>query len=120
MERLQPIAEKVALLEAKIEAHQQELAGVREEQESQEVSRIKADNLEVQRTLEALAAEKSVLQAQLRELMEERARLCSENKSLDMQVRLLQEKVNEAAPLRTEVTVLPSFALHCPGGVLIK
>ena len=38
VERLQPIAEKVALLEAKIEAHQQELAGVREEQESQEAS----------------------------------------------------------------------------------
>lgn len=35
--------------------------------------------------------------------MEERARLSSENKSLDMQVKLLQEKVNEAVPLRTEV-----------------
>ncbi len=30
-----------------------------------QVARVKADNLEVQRTLEALAAEKSVLQAQV-------------------------------------------------------
>ena len=58
---------------------------------------------------------KACMCAQLRELMEERARLCSENKSLDMQVRLLQEKVNEAAPLRTEVTIPPGFSLRYPG-----
>lgn len=38
VERLQPFAEKVAELEARVESYQQELAGVREEHESEEVS----------------------------------------------------------------------------------
>jgi hypothetical protein len=36
--------------------------------------------------------------------MEERARLSSENKGLDMKTKMLEEKVNEAAPLRAEVS----------------
>lgn len=38
VERLQPFAEKVADLEARIESHPQELAGAMEDHESQEAS----------------------------------------------------------------------------------
>ena len=48
---------------------------------------------------------------QVRELLEERAQLQSENKDLDHRIRGLQEKANESAALRSEVHPSSSVGL---------
>lgn len=78
-----------------------------------QISRLREDNVEIQRTLEALAAEKAALQAQVRHLLEERAQLQSQNKDLDGRARSLQEKANQAAGLRAEVCPDVTAATPC-------